>query len=88
MDRWKTVCAAKPVHRYLTVADVLDDVADRRFCDRVLEGFFLDLLDCVDDCGVVAAAELFADLDHGHLRDFADDVHGDLAREGDVRVAL
>ena len=88
MNSWKTVLAVEALNRSSTVADIFDDVADRGLCDGVFQGLFFDLLDRIDDGGVVAATELLADLDHRHLRDFTDDVHGDLPGEGDICVAL
>ena len=46
------------------------------------------MLDGVNDGGVVSAAEFLADLDHRHLCNLTHDVHGDLARKGNICVAL
>ena len=75
-------------HVKLSVANVLDNVAYGCFCNGILQELLFDLLNSVDDGGVVSAAEFLADLYHGHLCDLTNDVHGDLACEGNVCVAL
>ena len=68
--------------------DVFDDVADGGLRHGIARGFFFDLLDGVNDGGVVSAAEFLADLDHRHLCNLAHDVHGNLTCKGNICVTL
>lgn len=70
------------------VTNIFDDIADGGLRHGIARGFFFDLLDGVNDGGVVSAAEFLADLDHRHLCNLAHDIHGDLARKGNICVAL
>ena len=63
-------------------ADEFDEVVQLRVVP-VLE-LALDLVDGVDDGGVVTAAEARADLRQRGLGEIARQVHGDLARVGDL----
>lgn len=70
------------------VTDVLNDILGCGFDLAVLLQVLLHLLERVDHGGVIAAAEFVADGLRGQLGNFAHDVHGHLARLGNVRGAL
>ena len=64
------------IHSASAVADILNDIADGCFRYGILQEFLFDLLDRINDSGVIAAAELLTDLYHWHLCDLAYDIHG------------
>lgn len=57
-----------------------DDIFHRLFNFTVLGHILFHLLDCIDDCGIMAAAKFVSYLYHGKVGQFADDIYGDMAR--------
>ena len=66
------------------IADVFNDILDCALHFTVLGQLDFHLLGGVDHCGAVAPAELLANGLHGHLGDFAGNVHCYLAGVGDI----
>ena len=60
---------------------------DRRLHVRVFFKLALDGFRCVNHCGMIAPAEFIADRWKGCLSIFAAEIHGHLARQGDILCA-
>ena len=62
------------------VTNIFDDIADGGLRHGIARGFFFDLLDGVNDGGVVSAAEFLPYGGEGHIHKFVDKVNCDLPR--------
>ena len=69
---------------FVPAVDVGSDVLDNLRLFRVAFDGLLDLTDGVDDCTVIPAAELLADLVQREVGHPSDLIHSDLAGQHDV----
>ena len=75
-------------HGRLCVTNIFDDVLTSFFIFGVLLHIFDNLSGCVNHGGMISAAEFISDGCHRHLRDFSNDIHGNLSGIGNLRGTL